>query len=191
MICLCPCISVCQHCYKASFLSPCLCHHLHGISVQSITGYSCCQWDSLHFSRNTVLSNIFEITSGKRLGKKQFKITTSKRICKYLLPMYLQCEDSERECQNEQTLLFNRGSILSWEPTGTLQQKPPILLSFLLSFYILLFRQMLICASKQISEAFSHRPPLTLLLHNCCPFDISNNHLGQSVPFNFKNQVAK
>lgn len=135
MICLCPCISVCQHCYKASFLSPCLCHHLHGISVQSITGYSCCQWDSLHFSRNTVLSNIFEITSGKRLGKKQFKITTSKRICKYLLPMYLQCEDSERECQNEQTLLFNRGIhpvLGAYRDITTKASHPPFILTFLL-----------------------------------------------------------
>lgn len=51
-------------------------------------------------------------------------------------------------------------SIMSWDPAGTLQQKLPSLLSFLLSSYILLFRQVLICASKQISVAFGHRPPL-------------------------------
>lgn len=110
---------------------------------------------------NCIFVHLFE-TLYFSPGKDCEKHCCKERRGPFSNPKYLQGEDCERgrEYENEQICSSAERSIMSSDPAGTLQQKLRSLLSFLLSSYILLFRQVLICASKQISVAFGHRPPL-------------------------------
>ena len=86
----------------------------------------------------------------------------------------VQCEDSEDseggggECGNDAPLRVIHHVL---GPSRDSRTKAAPLLSFLLSFHIPVFGQVLICAAKQIGVAFGRRPPLELLLHNCCVSD--------------------
>lgn len=109
---------------------------------------------------NCIFVHLFETLYSRKSFKK--KHSCKERRGPFNNPEYLQGEDCEkgRKFENELICSSSKWSIMSWDPAGTSQQKLPSLLSFILSTYILLFRQVLFCASKQISIAFGHRPPL-------------------------------
>lgn len=147
------CISACQRCYGASFLLP----------LSSLI------WNFSLIHRRIqlllVMLIVFLYTSLKHSTSLQEKIVKNTVVKKEedlsVTPSIFRVR-TVREGENmrmNRFVLLQR-SIMSSDPAGTLQQKLRSLLSFLLSSYILLFRQVLICASKQISVAFGHRPPL-------------------------------